>query len=118
VAIHSGVAPAAGEPIVTKRRFGAMWGTDLPVLLSGAGAKHVVMFGVSTSGAVLSTMRLAADMDYPVSILSDLCHDVDETVHDVLLNKVFPRTATVATSADFLSFFAAKKAPAAAAPTN
>jgi len=114
VAIHNSVAPAAGEAVVTKRRFGALYGTDLAVILSGLGAKHLILLGVSTSGAVLSTLRTAADMDFACSVISDGCYDHDDAVHEILMTKVFARQAAVATVKDFVDHFAAKKSAAAA----
>ena len=79
--IHPAVAPRPGEPIVVKKRVSAFTGSDLEVLLRSMNADHLVLTGIATSGVVLSTLREAADRD--------------EEVHRVLLEKVFPRQATV-----------------------
>lgn len=102
VQIHSGVAPQDGDVIVTKRRVGAYAGSDLEAILRAGGIETLVMFGVATSGVVLSTVRWAADMDYRIVVLSDCCADADDEVHRVLTDKVFAAQATVATSQDFL----------------
>lgn len=44
---------------------------------------------------VLSTVRQAGDLDYGLPVLRDACLDGDDEVHRVLLDKVFPRQATV-----------------------
>jgi nicotinamidase-related amidase len=62
-----------------------------------------VLTGIATSGVVLSTTREAADKDYQLTILSDLCADFDAEVHAVLLKKVFPRQATVKTSEEWIN---------------
>ena len=85
----------AGEYRVTKRRVSALSGTDLPTILRGRGVNHLVLAGVATSGAVLSTLREAADQDYKITVLKDLCLDKDEEVHRVLTEKVFPMQAKV-----------------------
>lgn len=87
--------PRLDEPIITKRRFSAFTGSDLDVLLRGAGARHIVLAGISTSGVVLSTVRQAADLDYRITVLEDACTDPDAEVHRVLMDKVFPRQAAV-----------------------
>jgi len=84
--------------IVTKRRISAFSGSDLEVVLRGNNISHLVLTGISTSGVVLSTVREAADKDYRLTVLSDLCADVDSEVHNVLTEKVFPRQATVTDS--------------------
>ncbi len=75
----------------------AFAGSDLELVLRGAGADHLVLTGLATSGVVLSTLRQAADLDYRLTVLADACGDADEEVHRVLTEKVFPRQADVTT---------------------
>lgn len=93
--IPSPIAPEDGDIIVTKLRVSAFAGSDLELLLRSLGVQKVVLAGVSTSGVVLSTLRQAADLDYEVTVLRDLCFDGDEEVHRVLMEKVFPKQAEV-----------------------
>jgi nicotinamidase-related amidase len=62
----------------------------------------LVRVGFCPSGVVLSTVREAADLDYRITVLADLCLDADEEVHRVLTEKVFPRQATVIDSTQWL----------------
>jgi len=96
--IHPALAPRPDDPIILKRRVSAFSGSDLDVLLRGAGADTLVLAGIATSGVVLSTVRQAADLDYRLTVLADSCDDFDPEVHRVLLEKVFPRQATVTTT--------------------
>ena len=89
--IHPKVAPKLGEVVVTKKRIGGFAGSDLEVVLRAYDRNDLYMMGVATSGVVLSTVRLAADMDYNVTVVSDCCADRDEEVHRVLTDKVFPQ---------------------------
>lgn len=91
-----------GDIVVTKRRVSAFTGSDLEVVLRGGEIDHLVLCGISTSGVVLSTLREAADKDYRVTVLADLCADTDAEVHAVLTGKVFPRQARVTTATDWL----------------
>jgi nicotinamidase-related amidase len=100
--IDSRVAPQPGDIVVTKRRVGAFSTTDLESILRAKNINNLVMFGFSTSGVVLSTVRWAADMDYSLAVVSDLCADRDSEVNRVLMEKVFPWQATVVTSDEFL----------------
>ena len=88
------------EPVAVKRRVDAFSGSDLDVLLRAAGVDHLVLSGVSTSGVVLSTLRLAADLDYRLTVLCDCCADRDEEVHRVLMERIFPSQAAVMGSAE------------------
>ena len=65
--------------------------------------EHLVLTGISTSGVVLSTFRQAADLDYELSVLSDGCADSDDEVHRVLLEKIYPRYATVTTVDEWIA---------------
>ena len=92
------IALEEGDVVVTKRRVSAFTGSDLEVVLRGGDVQHLVLCGFATSGVVLSTLREAADKDYRLTVLSDLCADADPEVHRVLLEKVFVRQAAVVTS--------------------
>jgi len=96
------IAPEAGELVVTKRRMSAFTGSDLEVLLRAGEVDHLVLCGISTSGVVLSTVREAADKDYRLTVLQDLCADPDAEVHTTLTRKVFPRQARVLGVAEWL----------------
>jgi nicotinamidase-related amidase len=100
--IDAKVAPQPGDIVVTKRRVGAFSTTDLEAVLRSRNINTLALFGISTSGVVLSTVRWAADMDYSLVVVSDLCVDGDPEVNRVLMDKVFPWQSTVVTSKEFL----------------
>jgi nicotinamidase-related amidase len=100
--VHAAVAPQPGEVIVTKHRVGAFLGTDLDMVLRANDIETLVLAGIATSGVVLSTLRHAADADYRIVVAADCCSDREEEVHRVLLEKVFPRQATVVTADEIL----------------
>jgi nicotinamidase-related amidase len=108
--IDAKVAPQPGDIVVIKRRVGAFSTTDLETVLRSRNISALALFGISTSGVVLSTVRWAADMDYSLVVISDLCRDGDPEVHRVLMDKVFPWQATVVTSREFLKALGAREA--------
>jgi nicotinamidase-related amidase len=63
--------------------------------------------GVHTSGAVLTTVREAHDLDYDVRVLADACADPDDDVHAFLIDHVFPRQAQVGRTDDLLASLSA-----------
>ncbi|GEO27550.1 hypothetical protein AAC03nite_33350 [Alicyclobacillus acidoterrestris] len=95
--IHESVPPRTGEPIVTKYRVSAFAGSNLEVILRAKQIDTLILTGIATSGVVLSTLREAADKDFAITVLEDACADPDSEVHRVLMEKVFPRQATVQT---------------------
>jgi nicotinamidase-related amidase len=98
--IHPAVAPLAEEIVVTKHRVSAFAGTDLDLLLRANGIETLMLTGIITSGVVLSTLSHAADADYRLLVVRDCCSDGDKETHRVLLEKVFPRQATITTAAE------------------
>lgn len=100
--IHQEVQPVSGEPVVTKRRIGPFSTTNLFDTLLDLRVEQIVLLGISTGGVVLSVVRWAADIDYQIFVLADACSDADEEVHQVLVEKVFPRQAVVTTCDEFL----------------
>jgi nicotinamidase-related amidase len=97
------VAPKGDEPVVTKRRTSALAGSDLDAVLRGLDVRHLVIGGVATSGAVLSTVRAAADLDFGLTVLGDLCLDPDEELHRMLVEKVFSRQAKVVGTKEWIA---------------
>lgn len=97
------IAPEGNDIVVTKRRVSAFTGSDLEVILRAAEIDHLVLCGIATSGVVLSTLREAADKDYRLTVLADLCLDTDPEVHAVLTGKVFPRQARVMSAAEWIA---------------
>ena len=102
-AIHPALATEEGDLVVTKSRVNAFVGTDLELLLRARAIDTLVLFGIATSGVVLSTALHAADADYRLLIVKDCCADLDQSVHSCLMEKVLPRCATVLSSDEALS---------------
>jgi nicotinamidase-related amidase len=102
-AIHSSLGPEPGEIVVTKHRVSAFTGTDLDMILRAKGIGTLVLFGIATSGVVLSTLLHASDADYEIVVIADCCVDQDEVLHKALLENLFTRRAQVLTSSEFVN---------------
>jgi nicotinamidase-related amidase len=90
-----------GDRVLYKHRVSAFAGNSLQMVLHSQGIEHLVLFGIATSGIVLSTLRAAADLDYQCTVIKDACFDRDEEVHRVLTEKVFASQAAVLTAKEF-----------------
>lgn len=101
-AIHPTVAPEPDDIVITKHRVSAFAGTDLEMILRANNIETLVLFGVATSGVVLSTLREAADTDYRLVVIKDCCADLDQELHNCLLDKLFPPQAQILTASEFL----------------
>lgn len=102
-AIHPGLGPEPGDILVVKHRVNAFAGTDLAMILRARQIDTIVLFGISTSGVVLSTLLDASDADYRVVVIADCCADLDAELHGILLSRLFPKSAEVVTAGDFVT---------------
>jgi nicotinamidase-related amidase len=105
--IHRSVQPNAGEPVIAKHRTSAFSGSAFEMILRAHNIETLILMGHATSGVILSTVRLAADLDYHLIVVEDGCADRDPEVHKLLMEKVFPRQATVVSSKDMVEALAA-----------
>jgi nicotinamidase-related amidase len=102
-AIHPALGPEPEDIVVTKHRVSAFSGSDLAMLLRAREIDTLVMFGIATSGVVLSTLLEAFDLDYRVVVISDCCADRDAELHDVLLGHLYASRGEVLTAAEFVN---------------
>jgi nicotinamidase-related amidase len=99
--LHPALKPEGDDIVITKHRVSAFAGTDLDMVLRAHDIDSVVLFGIATSGVVLSTLLGASDRDYRVAVLKDCCIDREPELHSCLIEKLFARRATVLTAAEF-----------------
>jgi nicotinamidase-related amidase len=100
-AIHPALGPEPADIIVTKHRVSAFVGTDLEMLLRANQIETIILFGIATSGVVLSTLLQASDADYRLVVIADCCADRDVELHRTLLERFFPTRAEVITAEEF-----------------
>jgi len=101
-AIHPALGPETNDLVVIKHRVSAFAGTDLEMIVRAKEIDTLVMFGIATSGVVLSTLLEAGDSDYRVVVIEDCCADLDGELHQALLTRLFPKRAEVLLAADFV----------------
>ena len=75
-----GFGPENGEPLLTKSVNSAFIGTDLDLQLRRLGARHVVVFGISTDMCVSTTIRTGANMGWDMILVPDAsdCFDLPD----------------------------------------
>jgi nicotinamidase-related amidase len=71
------------------------------MILRAGGIDTLVLFGIATSGLVLSTLLEASDNDYGIVVIADCCADLDTDLHTCLMGRLFPRRADVMTADEF-----------------
>ena len=98
--VHPALGPKPGDVVVTKHRVGAFTGTDLDMILRARDVDTLVLFGIATSGVVLSTLTTAFDADYRLAVVADCCADRDHELHDSLVRRYFPSRGDVITASE------------------
>ena len=105
--IHPTVLPREEESVIAKHRTSAFSGSAFEMILRSKNIETLILMGHSTSGVILSTVRLAADLDYNLVVVEDGCADRDPEVHQLLMERVFPRQGTVVSSGEMVEALAA-----------
>lgn len=75
-------APLPGETIIVKRVHSAFIGTDLEARLRRHGHAPLIVTGVLTHNSVDATVRMGANLGFPIYVVSDACFAVDKKTLD------------------------------------
>lgn len=102
-AIDPALGPEPQDIVVMKHRVSAFTGTDLDMLLRANEIETLVLFGVATSGVVLSTLLHGFDSDYRCIVIADCCADRDTELHRILVTQFFPNRGEVLTAEEFVA---------------
>lgn len=81
---------------VTKRQWGAFYGTELDLQLRRRGITNVVIGGIATNMGVESTARAAHEHGYAVVLPEDACSGLSADMHAFAFAHILPRLARVA----------------------
>jgi nicotinamidase-related amidase len=90
---ESGMQP--GDKLITKRQWGAFFGTDLEKQLRDAGIRTVVITGIATNYGVESTARAAAGLGFEIIVVEDACSTLSDEFHKFAFDNIFPRLGRV-----------------------
>ena len=86
----------ASDLKVTKRQWGAFYGTDLDLQLRLRGVTTVVIGGVATNMGVESTARAAHEHGYAVVLAEDAATTFSAEMHAFAFEHIFPHLGRVA----------------------
>lgn len=91
--------PKANDYYIVKYRWSAFFQTYLDLALRARGIDTIIVSGGSTDVGVASTLYSGRDLDYNQIVVSDACGTSrNQSVHDMLMESVFPRMARVRTT--------------------
>jgi len=87
---------------VTKRQWGAVYGTDLDLQLRRRGVRTVILGGISTNFGVESTARSLWERNYSLVFAEDAMASRTPEMHRFPVENVFPRIGLVRSTDDVL----------------
>jgi nicotinamidase-related amidase len=84
-----------GDILVSKRQWGAFYGTDLDQQLRRRGIRRIAMAGIATNIGVESTARAAYDQGFELLFAEDAMASFSEEMHRFAIQHIFPRMGRV-----------------------
>ena len=96
------VGPQPDDIVITKRQWGAFYGTELDLQLRRRGIRTIVIGGIATNFGVESTARDAYERGYEQIFAEDAMTSVNAEAHRFAVTMVFPRIGRVRSTDDIL----------------
>jgi nicotinamidase-related amidase len=93
--LSSEIQPQEGDVVITKRQWGAFYGTQLDQILRRRGIRTIVLGGIATNFGVESTARAAMDLGYELIFAEDAMSSISEEMHRFSVENLFPRIGRV-----------------------
>jgi nicotinamidase-related amidase len=97
------LGPEDGDIVVTKRQWGAFYGTDLDLHLRRRGQRTILLGGIATNIGVEATARDAWERSYQLVFVEDAMAALSAADHTQSITRVFPRLGRVASTDDVLA---------------
>ncbi len=97
------LAKIQGAHVVTKRQWGAFYGTDLDLQLRRRGIDTIVLCGISTSIGVDTTAREAFQHGYQQIFVEDAMTASTKEEHDYVCRYIFPRIGKIRSTEEVLT---------------
>jgi nicotinamidase-related amidase len=96
------LSPAPSDIVITKRQWGAFYGTDLDLRLRRGGLDTIVLAGIATTYGVESTARFAYEYGYQQIFAEDAMSDRSKEAHNNSIEFVLKRIGRVRKTVDIL----------------
>lgn len=96
------IGPREGDLVITKRQWGAFYGTDLELQLRRRGIRTLVVGGVATNIGVESTVRTAYELGFAQILVEDAMTALSAEAHEGSCKFIFPRVGYLRSTADVL----------------
>lgn len=101
--LAAGLSVQPSDHVVTKRQWGAFYGTDLDLQLRRRGLTTILLTGIATSFGVESTARAAYELGYHQIFVEDAMAAMTAAEHEHSITRIFPRIGRVRSTAEVLA---------------
>lgn len=91
--------------VVTKRQWGAFYGTELDLELRRRSITTIVLGGIATNFGVESTARDAYERGYELLFAEDAMASRTKEDHDFAITRIFPRIGRIRLTAEIIAAF-------------
>jgi nicotinamidase-related amidase len=95
--------PEPGDLVITKRQWGAFYGTELDLQLRRRRRTTIILAGISTHAGVESTARAAWEHGYRLILPHDAMASRDGDAHTNSVTRIFPKIGHVCTVEDIIT---------------
>jgi nicotinamidase-related amidase len=89
--------------VITKRQWGAFYGTQLDLQLRRRGITTIVIGGIATNFGVESTARDAFEHGYALVFVEDAMAGLSNEAHSFAVKTIFPRIGRIRSTEEVLS---------------
>ena len=89
------IAPVPSDIVISKKQWGAFYGTDLELQLRRRGMDTIVLCGISTDMGVESTARFAYEYGFQQVFCEDAMSSRSAEQHHAAVTFIFPRMGRV-----------------------
>ncbi|HMD14373.1 MAG TPA: hydrolase [Bacteroidota bacterium] len=97
------LGPEPTDIIITKRQWGAFYGTELDLQLRRRNIDTIVLCGISTNRGVESTARVAFEYGYQQIFVEDACAARSAAEHEHTMKTIFARIGRIRKTEEILS---------------
>ena len=102
------IGPRPGDIVITKRQWGAFYGTALDLQLRRRGIRTLVYGGIATNFGVESTARDAYERGFEQVFIEDAMSGLTAEAHQFAITTIFPRMGRIRSTDDVLAAIKAR----------
>ena len=101
--ISPDLGPDPKDIVISKRQWGAFYGTQLDLQLRRRGIRTIVIGGIATNFGVESTARDAFERGYALVFVEDAMAGLSNEAHSFAVKTIFPRIGRIRSTEEVLN---------------